>query len=271
LSSDNVVAALGGPGSQFLIYGAAWILMRRRLARDAVSQEADRQAGIRRLYTNLAALVSLVAWTVGAGGLLWTLAEQAEAPLIGVTPGAWKDPVSLWGTLLVVGLAVWVAYWRHAPWAADRQSLSRRLYVWAALLGSVLVLIGGGVGIVYAVLQQLVSVKPNLSDRSNLDFGHYLAVIIVAAGAGFYHWKVLRADAAARAPKLASAPTVSEREPVPETPAPVQMASVDAHSRSYVLVVTGATDDDIHQALAGLPPQAGYKLTSSEPAGVDGH
>src|SRR4030088_2857915 len=101
--------------------------MRRRLGMDSRAQEADRQAGIRRLYTNLAALVSLVAWTVGAGGLLWTLAEQAEAPLIGVTPGGWRDPVSLWVTLLVVGLAVWVAYWRHAPWAADRQSLSRRL------------------------------------------------------------------------------------------------------------------------------------------------
>jgi hypothetical protein len=271
LLNDSIVASLGGPASQFLVYGVAWILMRRRLARDAVSQEADRQAGVRRLYTNLAALVSLVAWGIGAGGLVWTLAEQAEAPLIGVQPNDWKDPVSLWVTLLVVGLAVWIAYWRHAPWATDRQSLSRRLYVWAALLGSVLVLIGGGVGLVYAVLQQLFSVNPSLTDKSNLGFGHYLAVIVVAAGIGFYHWKVLRADAAARPARVVAAPAVAQSVPVLIVPAPAETQAVDAHTHRYTLVVTDATDDDVHQALAALPPQASYKLSPGEPATVDGH
>jgi hypothetical protein len=268
LGSQDVPGALGGPASQFLVYGVAWILMRRRLGRDAVSQETSWQAGVRRLYTNLAALVALAAGAMGAVGLLWTLAEQAEAPLIGVKPNDWKDPVSLWSTLLVVGAIVWVAYWRHAPWADDRQSLSRRLYVWAALLGSVLVLIGGGVGMVYAVLQQLFSANPTLAARSNLDFGHYLAVIVVAAVVGFYHWRVLRSDAAARPPKVAPAP-VAVAAPAPSaTPEP---EVVDSHARHFTLVVTDATEDDIHQALAALPPQASYKLTPSEAAAVDRH
>lgn len=271
LSNDNVLGAVGGPASQFLVYGIAWFLMRQRLSRDAVSQEADWQAGVRRLYTNLAALVALGAGAIGLGGLLWTLAEQAEAPLIGVTAGDWRDPVSLWVTLLVVGSAVWLAYWRHAPWAADRQSLSRRLYVWAALLGSVLVLIGGGVGMVYTVLQQLFSVSPALHDRSNLEFGHYLAVIVVAAGVGFYHWRVLRADAAARPPKVAVAAVPAAPSVPAPAPAEPHVEVVNSHSRRYTLVVTDATDDDVHQALAGLPPQASYKLTASEPAAVDGH
>ena len=269
LNSQDVLAALGGPASQFLVYGVAWILMRRRLARDSVSQETTWQAGVRRLYTNLAALVSLAAGAIGAGGLLWTLAEHAEAPLIGVSPSDWKDSVSQWSTLFVVGTIVWVAYWRHAPWADDRQSLSRRLYVWAALLGSVLVLIGGGVGIVYAVLQQLFSASPTLAAKSNLDFGHYLGVIVVAAVVGFYHWRVLRADAAARPPKVAPAPVPAV---APVTPvATPELEVVDSHARHYVLVVTDATEDDIHQALADLPPQASYKLTPTEPAAVDGH
>lgn len=269
INDQDVLGALGGPASQFLVYGMAWILMRRRLARDTVSQETSWQAGVRRLYTNLASLVALAAGAFGAGGLLWTLAEQAEAPLIGVTPSDWKDPVSRWLTLFVVGVVVWLAYWRHAPWADDRQSLSRRLYVWAALLGSVLVLIGGGVGIVYAVFQQLFSANPTLAATSNLDFGHYLAVIVVAAAVGFYHWRVLRADAAARPAKVAPAPlpTVAPVAPVP-TPEP---AAVDTHAHRYTLVVTDATEDDIHQALADLPPQASYKLTPTEPAAVDGH
>lgn len=276
VNSNDILGSMAAPASALLVYGIAWVLVRRRLARDAGTQEADRQAGIRRLYTNLAALVSLAAMSVGAVGLLWVLAEQAEAPLIGVNASDWRDLTSFSVTLLVVGAAVWVAHWRDAPWAADRQSFSRRLYVWAALLGSVLAVLGGGVGMINALLQQLFSAHPTLKDTANLGFGHYVAVILVAAGVAVYHWRVLRADAAARPPKLAAAPAAAMAEPVlsaesttatapAAAPAP-EPATVDPHSRRYTLVVTEATDDDVHQALAGLPPQAGYKLTPAEPA-----
>jgi hypothetical protein len=270
--ASDIRDALAAPGSQVLVYGIAWFLMRRRLALDARAQEADRQAAIRRLYTNLAALVSLAAWAVGAGGLLWTLAEQIEAPIIGVKAADWKDPGSLWVTLLVVGAAVWLAHWRPSPWAADRQSLSRRLYVWAALLASVLVILGAGVGMLNALLQQVFSAHPKLNDVSNLDFGHYLAVIVVAAAVGVYHWRVLRADAAARPPKIAVVPVPSAA--VVPAPASVPIEPTQdggPHSRRYVLAVTDATEDDVHQALANLPPQASYKLTPSEQGAVDGH
>jgi len=268
-AGDNVLAAAAGPGSVVLVYGVAWFLIQRRLARDAGTEEADRQAGVRRLYTNLAALVSLAAWAVGAGGVLWTLAEQLEAPIIGVQANDWKDRLSLFITLLVVGLAVWVAHWRQAPWAADRQSLSRKLYVWAALLGSILAVLGAGVGMINALFQQVFSEHPKLNDTNNLDFGHYLAVIVVAAAIGIYHWRVLRADAAARPAKSAVAP----RAPVAVAPMPAASPAVEkaaepevaaAHGRHYTLVVTDATDDDVHQALAALPPQASYKLTPAE-------
>ena len=260
---DDILSALAAPASQLLVYGTAWLFVRRRLARDAGVQEADRQAGIRRLYTNLVCLVSLGAWGVGAGGLLWTLADQLEAPIIGVKTGDWKDPVSLWVTLLVVGAAVWIAHWRPSPWAFDRQSLSRRLYVWAALLVSVLVILAAGVGMLNALLQQVFSAQPKLNDVRNLDFGHYLAVIVVAAAIGVYHWRVLRADAAARPPKVAV---------VVSTVAPVAVAAsaavavhapevAEPRSHRYLLSVTAATEDDVHQALANLPPMASYKLT----------
>jgi hypothetical protein len=269
---DDILGALAAPGSQVLVYGIAWILIRRRLAQDASAQEADRQAGIRRLYTNLAALVSLGAWSIGAGGVLWTLAEQLEAPIIGVNATDWKDPISLWVTLLVVGAAVWIAHWRPSPWAADRQSLSRRLYVWAALLASVLVILGAGVGMLNALLQQVFSAHPKLSDPGNLDFGHYLAVLVVAAGIGLYHWRVLRADAAARPPKVAVEPAPAAAAVATPEAVPIHATELaDSHSRLYVLSVTDATEDDLHQALASLPPQASYKLTLSEHGAVDGH
>lgn len=270
-ASGNVLADAAGPGSQLLVYGVAWILMQRRLTRDAATQEADRQAGVRRLYTNLVSLVSLAAWAVGAGGLLWVLAEQIESPIIGVKVGDWKDPASLWLTLLVVGAAVWVAHWRHSPWAVDRESLSRKLYVWAALLGSILGVLGGGVGMINALLQQIFSSHPTLQATSNLDFGHYLAVIVVGAAIGIYHWRVLRADSAARPHSAAMQAVLTKPVVVAATANPVAppAGALDPHSRRYTLVVNDATDDDIHQALSSLPPQASYKLTPTEQV-VDG-
>jgi hypothetical protein len=272
-AGNDILGALAAPASLLVVYGIAWYLMRWRLARDAQTQEGDRQANIRRLYTNLASLVSLGAGAIGAGGLLWTLAEQVEAPIIGVTAGDWKNPVSLWLTLLVVGAAVWLAHWRQAPWAADRHALPRRLYVWAALLASVLAALGAGVGMLAAVLRQAFSARPALADSANLDFGHYLGVLIVAAGVGFYHWRVLRADAATRPSKAAAQPAPAA---VAAAAAPVLVPApqdAEPNTHRYVLSVTDATEDDVHQALSSLPPHAAYKLTPAEKGAqpVDGH
>ena len=271
----SIGAALAGPGSLLLVYGVAWFLIRRRLARDARTQEADRQAGVRRLYTNMAALISLGAMAYGAAVLLGTLLVAAEAPVIGIKAPDQKDPASLSLTLLLVGAAVWLAHWRQAPWAADRQSLSRKLYVWAALLGSVLAVLGGGVGLINALLQQVFSAHPNLTDENNLNFGRFLALIVVAATIGVYHWRVLRSDAATRPPKVTAQPSI-----LPATVAVIAQTThedaaptaevVGPHSRRYTLVVTDATEDDVHQALASLPPQANYHLTPTEQT-VDGH
>jgi hypothetical protein len=257
--TNNVAELLAAPVSGFIVYGTAWYLVRRRLAADAGTQEGDRQAGIRRLYTNLAALVSLIAMATGAGGVLATLAEQLEAPIIGVPTPDWKNPLSQYLTLLVVGAGVWLAHWRHAPWAVERQSLSRRLYVWAALLGSVLGALGAGTFLLYAVLNQFLKSNPRLDDPSNLDFARYLAALVVALAVAFYHWRVLRADLAARPAGVEPAPATT---PVPAK-AP-EAAAERAHGKRYVLTVSEATEDDLHQALATLPPHASYRLVPTE-------
>ena len=198
---NDIVAAMAAPVSVLVVYGGAWFLVRRRLAQDTGSHEVERQAGVRRLYTNLASLVSMAALGTGAAGVLWNLAEQIEAPIIGVKAADWRDPISFWVTLFAVGVAVWLAHWRHAPWPGDRQSLSRRLYVWAALLVSVLAVLGSGIALLNVVLQQVFSATPRLDSTANLDFGHYLAVLVVAVFIGVYHLRVLRADAAERPAK----------------------------------------------------------------------
>ncbi|MFI5281884.1 MAG: DUF5671 domain-containing protein [Candidatus Dormibacterales bacterium] len=223
-AGTNLLAALSGPASSLLVFGAAWLLTRRRLTRDAAAEESDRQAGIRRLYTNLAALVSLATAATGAGGLLATLLEQLEGPLIGVTPGGWQDPASLWVTLLLVGAAAWLAHWRHAPPDPERRSLSRRIYLWTSLIASVLALLVGGVGVLNAILRQVFSATPTLKDPANLDVGQFLAVIAAAAVVGVYHLRVLRADGAAR-PALKTTEPASSSEPTEGPSAPAMPAA----------------------------------------------
>jgi uncharacterized protein DUF5671 len=267
-TGSDILAALAQPASLLLVYGIAWFLIRSRLSRDTGSHEVDRQAGVRRLYTNLAALVSMAVLATGAAGVLWYLAEQVEAPLIGVHAGDWKDPISRWITLLVVGAAVWIAHWRHAPWPGDRQSLSRRLYVWAALLASVLAALGSGIALLYVVFQQAFSATPRLNSIDNLDFGHYFAVLLVAIVVGFYHWRVLRLDAAARPARHEPAPA-----PVPVAAPSFTAPAIDAEpvmaetpqGKRFILSVVDATEDDVHQVLASLPPAASYLLTPLEP------
>lgn len=208
----DFLTALGDPGSKLIVFAVAWVFIRSRLSRDAASGEVKRQAAIRRLYVNLASLVSLGAMSFGAGQVLWTLSERVEAPLIGVNPFDWRDPVSLGVTLFIVGGAVWVAHWRQAPAPDERQTLSRRLYLWAALLGSVLAGLGYGGALVYSILQQLLQPSPRLNDVSNLDWGHYLAALFVALVVGLYHSRVMRADARARpaaAPVMAATPALA--------------------------------------------------------------
>jgi hypothetical protein len=269
-TGNDILFGLAAPVSQVVVYGVAWFLIRQRLARDAGAEEAERQAGIRRLYTNLVALVSLAALSVGAAGALAVLAQQVEAPLIGVKAPPWQDPLSLSVTLLVVGAGVWLANWRHAPWLAERQSLSRRLYIWAALLGSVLALLGSGIYLLYVVLQQLFSAQPRLDDLANLGFGQSLAVLLVAIVVGSYHWRVMRADARARPPKqeheaIPAAAAVPVAAIAPQVPAP-PVAGTVAHGMQFTLTVADATEDDVHQALSNLPPHASYKLTPAEPS-----
>ena len=262
---NDVVAAMAAPVSVFIVYGAAWFLIRRRLAQDTGSHEVERQAGVRHLYTNLAALVSMAAAAFGAAGVLWNLAEQIEAPLIGVKASDWRDPISFSATLFVVGVTVWLAHWRHAPWPGDRQSLSRRLYVWAALLISVLAVLGSGIALLNVVLQQVFSATPRLDSTANLDFGHYLAVLVVAITVGVYHWRALRADAASRpakhevetAPAMVAVPAAvgSVAASNPTAPAPATTPG-----KRYVLSVMDATEDDLHQALSNLPPASSYRL-----------
>jgi hypothetical protein len=83
--------------------------------------------------------------------------------------------------------------------------------------------------------------------------GRAMSVILVAAAIGFYHWRVLRADSAAR-------PAASPAGiPLPTgIPSPVYGGA--GQGGGLVITITGATEQQIRQALSKLPDGANYTI-----------
>jgi hypothetical protein len=228
-----------------LVFGTAWALVRRWLARDAAAAEAARQAGLRRLYTHLVVLLALASMATGVAGLLWTLAEQTLGGGVIASPDPWRDQASLFLAMVVVGLPAWLAHWRPEPAPDARRTLSRRMYVFGSLLASVLALLGSSASLVFTLLSWA------LAQRASpvVDIGA-LSVAVVAAGVAGYHWRTLLRDNALR-PESADAAVEAEAD----TP----------QVSSFRVEIAGATEADIMRTLAGLQADAIYSVRRIEP------
>jgi hypothetical protein len=175
---------------------------------------------------------------IGAAGLLWTLSDQVLNQLLGRPTPEWRDHASLFITLALVGTPMWLTHWRAAPDLTERYSLSRRLYLYAALLGSVLAILGSAATLVYRLLGVVLATTGADSGAAVVDIGRAASVVVVAAALGLYHWRIVRADAAAR----------------PAAPAPPPAAE------QFSLQIRGASEEEIRRALAGLPAGSSYSL-----------
>ena len=240
--SSNLLVALASPGTAVIVFGFAWFWLRRQLAADAGEAEAQRQASVRRVYTHLVGFLALGTLAVGVAGLLWTLSDQVLTPVTGLSAGEWRDRTSLFITLAVVGTPMWITHWRAAPPAPERHTLSRRLYLYAALLASVLALLISAATLVYRLLGIILKTSSASSGAAVVDLGRAASVIVVAAAFGLYHWRVLRKDGAAR-------------------PAPAPLPPADAEVEAFAIEVRGANEAELRRALGGLPPTATYTIT----------
>ena len=138
---------------------------------------------------------------------------------------------------------MWLTHWRAAPGLRERFTLSRRLYLYAALLGSVLALLISGAVLLYRLLGLVLSTSDASSGAAVVDAGRSTSVILVAVALGLYHWRLLRADGAAR-------PAAT---PPPSHPA-----------RRFLVAISGASEEQIRGLLGGLPGGASYSLESRD-------
>jgi hypothetical protein len=146
-----------------------------------------------------------------------------------------------------VGVPMWLTRWRQSPELVERYTLSRRLYLYATLLGSVLAALISGAIFVYRLLALVLGTSDASSGAPVIDMGRAVSVILVAAAIGLYHWRVLRSDSAAR-------PAVA---PLPGVPSPVPGGG---QGGGMVVTIMGATEEQIRQALSKLPEGANYTI-----------
>jgi hypothetical protein len=223
-ASGDLLQAAAGPGSVALVYGAAWWYQRGAIrAQASVYDEAPKQAGVRRLYTYLVALVGLSVLVVGVAGLLWTLADVVVSG-----GGTWREQVALYATLAIVGLPVWALHWHPRVDSSEAHSLARRLYLYVSLSVALLALIGSVVTALYRLIG--VALGASFGTSVALDLTHALAIAVVAGTVAGYHWRILRADSAA-------SPTSVE----PKTELTVRLEAPDAETLARALDALRAT------------------------------
>jgi hypothetical protein len=233
----NILEAAAGPASSVIVYGAAWAYQRRAVSRQAsLFTEAPRQAGIRRLYTHLVALLAMSVLASGVGGLLWILGDA-------VVLGRFEhDLVALFSTMAIVGLPVWIWHWRPTPASAgESQSLARRLYVYFSLIFATLPLVGGVAAVIYRLIG--LALGEPASVQLQTDVAHAIAIASLAAAIAGYHWRVLRADTR-RAQPVAVADTAPAPVAAPVL-AVVEILAADAETLSRALSALRSAGVDV--------------------------
>jgi hypothetical protein len=249
----NILQAAAGPASFVIVYGAAWAYQRAAVRHQgATFSEAPRQAGVRRLYAYLVALLALAVLATGVAGLLWTLGDLVLGPASSLNGDTWREQISLFATLAVVGLPVWLLHWRPSPATAEEaHSLARRLYVYLSLIVAALL----GIGSIAAGLYRLIGLTLGGSFDLEVvtDLAHALAVASVAALIGAYHWRLLRADAQMGHPATPDSAS-----------AVVQIVAADPAALSQALATLRSTG--VQVTVLTKPP-----TTSPQPLGAPGN
>lgn len=192
----DLLQAASDPASIAIVYGAVWAYQRQAVRQQAATfAEAPRQAGVRRLYIYLVALVALGVMASGVAGMLWTLGDLLfPASAVTTGDGGWREQMALYATLTLVGLPAWLLHWRRRTSSAtEASSLARRVYVFLSLILAMLALVGSAAAALYQLLG--LAQGASFSVATAADLMHALAVASVAATLAGYQWRVIRSDA----------------------------------------------------------------------------
>jgi len=188
-------ASLPGPVAALGVGGAVWIHHRHTLA-----TTARHRTEIDRIYTYLVAFVGVVVCTAA---VTLVVAAFVEAVVGTGLAGSVADPIVLAVTFLLIGVPLWLVFWRRAEAnaKADRsevRSPSRRLYLLVTLGLSAAVALVALVVLLTGFLTDLTAgeLAAETARRIRVPLGLVLSTAAVAG----YHAVVYRDDRRSTAP-----------------------------------------------------------------------
>jgi hypothetical protein len=256
---STVRGDLGDTVANVLVFGMAWAYHAQVVKREAAAApEHQRQSAIRWIYGYIVALVGAITFGAGLSGTLATLLDLLANP--GVTGGEywWQERLSLFATMIVVGLPIWLISWfrlqREVVASVARRSLARRIYLFLALGITVLTLLASGAYTLYQILRVALGERWTASNTSDLIDAASAA--IVAGLLLAYHLRVFQGDAGLAAEDASATPAIPTPHVDQSAPAPTMDEMVT------LLVVRPSTSEDAEalreRVQASLP--AGWQV-----------
>ena len=187
-----------------------------------VRLEAGMSAGTplsaRRAYTYILTAIGTGALAVAVFMLVGAALKLILASFGDVVVGGdqWKRPLANIITLAVLGAPLWGYYWQNIQHRTidlgtdERQAISRRIFLFAALGIGVIALLGSVSAVLFFFLRDLLDASLSLDTLNDLSE----PVAIIAAAATFlpYYWGVYRQDQDAM-PELEPEPVATTAEP----------------------------------------------------------
>lgn len=183
--------------SVIICSGVVWFFHSRVLRQDALLEtEMPRRESMRRIYHYLMAGLAFAVLLTGVVGLLITFFTAIDG---GHLASYLRAQLALYISILLISIPIWWYFWNIAQTRAaaegregmdERESLPRRIYLYAFMLVGTLVLLGTAISLVMRFLALLIG-EPSMMGG---DLTRMLAYAILASLVLGYHVQILRSD-----------------------------------------------------------------------------
>ena len=249
-----------------VVAATGWFYHRYHLQQDAaLVSELPRQASIRRVYSYLLTAIGISLLAFGAFGVLRLIVGilTGQADTLDLPEKFLQQQLSLYVTLLLVGLAAWVWYWRQIQHdlgadesGEERGSLVRRIYLSLVSSASVIAVVIAVGTLLYQGLRSVLGIGSGNDFIDALNINVSLALIAITLLA--YHVRFLRLEH--RAPREEREPTVTESQ----APSAAGVSASEPEVHSVVVTLTGGNLKAVQAQIAQSSLPEGTELALLE-------
>ena len=208
-SGDDLYFRFLGWTIPTIIVAAAIWFYHRKIVEEEAEQLGVNRFSPRRLYLYLMGFIGLGTMVSGIVFLLGVIFDRlfdAFSTTTIYTAGWWSEQLSISLALMLVGVPIWMYYWRkivsmvEEGGVTERGARSRRIFLYAVLGFSIIAAISTLVIIVYQVINGILQGDFDKEFYRNIIWS--LSGFLAAMPVMIYHWRVLREDQRLGAEKM---------------------------------------------------------------------